>query len=91
MRTRIHSIGADTVPKDGHDVSRILADAAYDDKKNRMKEVGYGTPWKVESAFSDIKRMFGDTIRARSRGRVEGIIRRIISAHNIYKSIGAGL
>ena len=132
----------DQVLEDGHTVSKILADAAYDNKDhwNRMKErgiefianirgsldpmrrssgcgkfkgcsvrgkhvlrilevgreqwkeeVGYGTRWKVESTFSDMKRMFRDTIRARGPDRVADMIKWIIDAHNLYKSIRASL
>lgn len=30
-------------------------------------EVGYGRRWKVERKFSDLKRLFGDILRARDR------------------------
>ncbi len=130
------------VQGDGHNVVKVLADAAYDNKHywNSMKEegiefianirgsldpkkrscgcgrfkgcsvrgkhilrilevgreqwkgeVGYGTRWKVESTFSDLKRMFGDCIRARGRDAVADMIYWIVSAHNLYKSIRASL
>jgi hypothetical protein len=31
----------------------------------RIAEVGYGRRWKVECTFSDLKRLFGDVMRAR--------------------------
>lgn len=31
------------------------------------EEVGYGKRWKVECTFSDIKRLFGDILRSRTR------------------------
>ncbi len=36
--------------------------------KDRWKlEVGYGRRWKAECTFSDLKRLFGDILRARKR------------------------
>lgn len=122
----------------GHDVARILADAAYDKKAywSRMdelgiqfvaninctldqskrgatsgrfkgcsvrgkhlrrimevgreqwkEEVGYSERWRVEGTFSDLKRMFGDTLRARARERVAELIGWIVCCHNRFKTI----
>lgn len=49
------------------------------------KAVGYGRRWKVESTFSDMKRMFGDIIRARGPGAVANVLYWIIRAFNLYK------
>lgn len=49
------------------------------------KLVGYGKRWKVESTFSDMKRMFGDTIRARGPGAAANVLYWIIRAFNLYK------
>jgi hypothetical protein len=51
------------------------------------KEIGYGMRWKVECAFSDMKRMFGDVMRSRVRHRMAAEIYWIIRCHNMYKSI----
>jgi len=62
-------------------VERILKDG-----RDAWKEsVGYGRRWKVESTFSDIKRMFGDTIRARGPGAVANVLYWTIRAFNLYK------
>ena len=62
-------------------VERILKDG-----RDVWKEsVGYGRRWKVESTFSDIKRMFGDTIRARGPGAVANVLYWTIRAFNLYK------
>ena len=41
----------------------------------------------MEETFSDLKRMFGDTLRARARERVAELIGWIVRCHNRYKSI----
>ena len=57
-----------------------------DHGKEEWKEwSGYGKRWKVESTFSDVKRMFGDTIRARGPDGVANILYWIIRAFNLYK------
>jgi hypothetical protein len=56
--------------------------------RDKWKEdVGYGRRWKVECAFSDLKRMFGDVMRARTRHRMAAEIYWIIRCHNLYKCI----
>lgn len=49
------------------------------------EEVGYSRRWRVEGTFSDLKRMFGDTLRARARERVAGLIGWIVRCHNRFK------
>ncbi len=56
-----------------------------DGRKVWMESVGYGRRWKAESTFSDMKRMFGDTIRARGPGAVADVLYWIIRAFNLYK------
>ena len=51
------------------------------------KEIGYGRRWKVECAFSDLKRMFGDIMRSKVRHRMAAEIYWIIRCYNLYKSI----
>jgi len=51
------------------------------------KEIGYEIRWKVECAFSDLKRMFGDIMRSRVRHRMAAEIYWIIRCYNMYKSI----
>jgi len=124
----------------GHNVNKILADAAYDKKsywseytakkmdvainikspqlnkhnptgrlemkahgcmpraKEMMRirdvgrdqwkqEVGYGRRWKVECTFSDIKRLFGDILRSRTRQTdVEETVAKVLLL-NEYKGI----
>ncbi len=41
---------------------RRIAEVGRD---QRNLEVGYGRRWKVECTFSDLKRLFGDVMRAR--------------------------
>ncbi len=55
------------------------------------EEVGYGRRWRVEGCFSDLKRLFGDTVRARSRDRVAEIIARMVRVYNLYKGVRASL
>ena len=47
--------------------------------------VNYSKRWKVEGTFSDMKRLFGDTIRARGPDAAADAIYWIIRAFNIYK------
>lgn len=48
--------------------------------------VNYSKRWKVEGTFSDMKRLFGETIRARGPDAVANVIYWIIRAFNLYKS-----
>ncbi|MFT0899783.1 IS5 family transposase [Candidatus Methanoprimaticola sp. MG2] len=121
----------------GHEVARVLADAAYDNKghwnamkergidfitnihggldpKRRnsstgrfrgcsvrgkhirrilevgrekwKKEVGYGERWRIEATFGDLKRRFGDKLRARARERVADMIGFLVQVFNRFKS-----
>lgn len=47
--------------------------------------VNYSKRWKVEGTFSDMKRLFGDTIRARGPDAAANVIYWIIRAFNMYK------
>ena len=38
------------------------------------EEVGYGERWRIEATFGDLKRRFGDRLRARARERVSNMI-----------------
>ena len=52
---------------------------------------GYGTRWKCECTFSDLKRLFPETLTARSRA---GLICQVLSrvrVFNTYKRIRAGI
>lgn len=49
------------------------------------EEVGYSRRWRVEGTFSDLKRMFGDTLRARARERVAELIGRVVHCFNRFK------
>lgn len=121
-----------TVLDAGHEVTRVLADAAYDNKNhwNAIKErginfianihsrldpkrrnsssrkfkgcsvrrifevgrekwkeeVGYGERWRIEATFGDLKRRFGDKLRARARERVADMISFLVQLFNRFKS-----
>jgi len=124
----------DLLAEGGHDVAKVLADAAYDDKDNwnemrargidfkanikksckgKFKgcavrgllalrreeigeqawklEIGYGRRWKVECAFSDLKRLFGFMLKARLRKWMAFEVYWRIRAHNVYKGALMGL
>ena len=49
-------------------------------------EVGYGRRWKVECTFSDLKRLFGDILRARARWNDVAETFQKVRVLNIYKS-----
>lgn len=50
------------------------------------EEVGYSRRWKIEAAFSDLKRKFGDTLRARGRAQVANMIGWFVIVFNLFKS-----
>jgi len=49
------------------------------------EEVRYSRRWKVEAAFSDLKREFGDTLRARGREQVANMIGLFVIVFNMFK------
>ena len=50
------------------------------------EEVGYSRRWKIEAAFSDLKRKFGDTLRARGREQVANMIGWFVIVFNLFKA-----
>ena len=50
------------------------------------EEVGYGERWRIEATFGDLKRRFGDTLRARARERVADMIGFLVQVFNRFKS-----
>ncbi len=50
------------------------------------EEVGYSRRWKIEAAFSDLKRKFGDTLRARGREQVANMIGWFVIVYNLFKA-----
>ena len=50
-------------------------------------EVGYNMRWKVECTFSDLKRLFGDVLRARTRLTDMAEVFHKVRVLNIYKGI----
>lgn len=50
-------------------------------------EVGYNIRWKVECTFSDLKRLFGDVLRARTRLTDMAEVFQKVRVMNIYKAI----
>ena len=56
-------------------------------KDQWKQEIGYGRRWKVECTFSDIKRLFGDILRPRTRRTdVEETVAKVLLL-NEYKGI----
>ena len=51
------------------------------------KENGYGTRWKVECTFSDLKRILMDILGVKTRRNCVQETLNMISAHNMYKNI----
>lgn len=49
-------------------------------------EIGYGMRWKVECTFSDLKRLFGDILRARARWNDVAETFQKVRVLNIYKN-----
>ena len=49
------------------------------------QEMGYGRRWKVECTFSDLKRLFGDVMRARARMTDAAEAVQMVRILNIYK------
>ena len=52
---------------------------------------GYGTRWKCECVFSDLKRMLGETVTARSEAGMVAEVYSRISVFNGYKATRAGI
>ncbi len=70
------------------EAARLWCSLPYDEWK---RVSGYGTRWKLECVFSDLKRIFGETVDART---VRGIVREMVSridAFNDYKGLRAGI
>lgn len=55
------------------------------------KEVGYSNRWRVEGAFSDLKRRFGDIMRARERSNMAADLYWRVVDYNLYKGIRSAL
>lgn len=55
------------------------------------KEVGYSVRWRVEGAFSDLKRRFGDIMRARERSNMVADLYWRVVDYNLYKGIRSAL
>ena len=56
-------------------------------KDQWKQEIGYGRRWKVECTFSDVKRLFGDILRSRTRQTdVEETVAKVVLL-NEYKGI----
>jgi hypothetical protein len=53
------------------------------------KERGYNMGWKVESAISDYKRMFGESVSSKTFANMEKEIGRKIECFNMMKSVKA--
>ena len=70
------------------DAARLWCSLPYDEW---VKRTGYGTRWKVESAFSDLKRLFSEYIRATTD---DGMIREVtwmIKMFNHHKRVRANI
>jgi len=51
------------------------------------KERGYNMRWKVESAISDFKRMFGESVSSKTFANMEKEIRRKVECFNLMKAV----
>ena len=70
------------------EAARLWCSLPYDEW---VKVSGYGTRWKCECSFSDFKRLFPETITARSE---LGVLRQVmcrIDFYNMYKDTRAGI
>jgi hypothetical protein len=56
-----------------------------------VKVSGYGTRWKVECVFSDLKRIFGETVTARKKENMIAQTVTKIDSFNRYKATRAGI
>lgn len=91
--TFVTSFKSNTVPKSNGcmargEAAKLWCELPYNEW---VKVTGYGTRWKCECTFSDFKRLFPETLEARSR---KGMIREILArvdAFNIYKRVRANL
>ncbi|AIZ56719.1 transposase DDE domain protein [Candidatus Methanoplasma termitum] len=115
----------------GHGIAKVLADGAYDTRKNWngmrerkiefiahirknasttsrgctvrsahvrernaigedewRKRYGYNMRWKVESVFSDLKRMFGESVSSKTFENMVAEISRSIECFNMMKAAG---
>lgn len=55
--------------------------------KEWKKDVGYGRRWRVEATYGDLKRRFGETLRARAPERIRIYIHWLIVCFNQFKAI----
>jgi len=54
-------------------------------KKEWYEYVGYTIRWKEETAFSSLKRLFGESLRAKSTERLNNELDWRIGSYNSYK------
>ena len=89
----VTSFKVNTVPKnkgcfERGEAARLWCSLQYDEW---VKVSGYGTRWKCECVFSDLKRIFPETVTAKT---LRGILRQIhsrVGVFNDYKGIRAGI
>ena len=60
-------------------------------RKAWKEEVGYSRRWRIEGAFSDLKRRFGDIMRARRRENMAADLYWRLVDYNEYKGIRSAL
>ena len=60
-------------------------------RKAWKEEVGYPMRWRIEGAFSDLKRRFGDIMRARRRENMAADLYWRLVDYNEYKGIRSAL
>lgn len=70
------------------EAARLWCDLPYD---RWVKESGYGTRWKCECVFSDLKRLFPETVTARKQACIVNQIEARIDEFNGYKKVRAEL
>ena len=74
--------------KDRGEAARLWIRLPYDEW---VKVTGYGHRWKVEGAFSDLKRMFSEFIRATSDDRVVREVTFMVRMFNYHKRVRADI
>ena len=89
----ITSFKSNTVPKNNGSAARGRAARLWCSLPYRewVEVSGYGTRWKVECVFSDLKRIFGETVTARKKENMVAQIVTKIESFNRYKAMRAGI
>ena len=89
----VTSFRSDTVPANNGcvargEAARLWCSLPYDEW---VRISGYGTRWKCECVFSDLKRMLGEAVRARTKAGMIAEVEFKIRVFNGYKAVRAGI